>query len=540
MRRFLASLLLLAFFAARAEAGPENCGTIILPPGIGISQSADLTSFNPLFVDSIYNEQAAWLLYPELVWVNRFGAVDWSRSLAQSITPSADGQNYAVTLRPWHWSDGRQVTAEDVVYAFTLIKALGPVWPGYGGGGLPGIIKSITIQDATHFTVALTHPANATWFIYNGISQLNPLPEHAWKRYSLDRLMQSQSTPGFFSVTDGPLRLRSLQPGIDAVFTPNPHYDGPKMHFSRLIFRFLESAGAGLQQLQAGDLDAANLPFSLWGATRHLSGVHEVVMQPQQNWYYIEINFHNPKTPFFADVRVRQAIADAIDQAQIGALVYHGQGIEIFGPVPPVPPTFLTPQMRAGHYPVGYDPEKSRALLEQAGFRPGPGGIMQKDGKKLSFDYLITASDSTTEQVTDLVQSELRAVGIEIKVREMEFNQIVALLAGPPSGWEAAYLYMNLDGYPSGEGLFDTGAFQNNGGYSDPKMDALIARSVDDPGLAGLYAYETYTSQEQPDVFLPAQKITVLVRNRLHGFYDFLDPLGQLAPDQLYCGDAGH
>ena len=94
---------------------------------------------------------------------------------------------------------------------------------------------------------------------------------------------------------------------------------------------------------------------------------------------------------------------------------------------------------------------------------------------------------------------------------------------------------MNLSGYPSGEGLFETGAFQNDGGYSDKTMDALIAQSVTTQGLAGLYAYETYTSAQQPVIFTGAQKITVLVRDRLHGMNNFLDPLGQYAPEQLYC-----
>ena len=54
-------------------------------------------------------------------------------------------------------------------------------------------------------------------------------------------------------------------------------------------------------------------------------------------------------------------------------LIDHGQGVEIYGPVPPVPPTFLSPEMRAGHYPVGYDPAKARALFSAAGYSAGPG-----------------------------------------------------------------------------------------------------------------------------------------------------------------------
>ncbi len=507
----------------------------MIPPGIGIGPSEDITSLNPLFVDSIYNEQAAWLLYPELVWVNRFHQVDWQRSLASAITSPDGGRTYQVTLRPWRWSDGVALTSGDVAYALDLIRQLGETWPGYGGGGMPGIIQHLTVQDATHFTVVLTHRANAEWFIYNGLTQLTPLPRHAWAKYTIDQLQALQSSPAFFNVVGGPLKISKLTVGQDAVFVPNPAYQGLKMHFSRLVFRFLESDGVGLQALQSGDLDMTNLPFSLWGAASHLQEIYEVVMAPQENWYFISINFQNPAVAFFRDVRVRQAMADAINQRQLSKLVYHGQGIQVYGPVPPDPPDFLSPAMQAGHYPVGYDVARARALLLAAGFRPGPDGIMVKDGRKLSFDFLIQSGDTASELVTNMLDSEFRAVGIEINVQEMEFNQLVARIDGPPTGWESAYIYMNLSPYPSGEGLFRTGAFQNNGAYSDRKMDALIDASVDTPGLGGLYAYEDYASAQQPVVFVGGQKITVLVRDRLHGVKEFLDPVGQYAPEQLYC-----
>jgi peptide/nickel transport system substrate-binding protein len=530
----LVSASLFSGLPARA-ADSLGCGAVVLPPGIGIGPSEDITSLNPLFVDSIYNEQAAWLLFPALVWVNRFHQIDWPRSLASAIASPDGGRTYDVTLRSWHWSDGVPVSAGDVAYTLNLIRQLGETWPGYGGGGMPGIIQSLTVIDARHFTVVLTHRANTEWFIYNGLSQLIPLPEHAWRRYSINQLQQMQSSPGFFKIVDGPLKIAALVVGQDAVFIPNPKYDGPKMHFTRLVFRFLESDGVGLQDVESGDLDMTNLPFSLWGAAAHLPGIYKVVMAPQENWYFISINFDNPAVTFFRDVRVRQAMADAINQRQLSMLVYHGQGIEVYGPVPPVPPDFLSPAMKAGHYPVGYDVAKARALLMAAGFRPGPDGIMVRNGQKLAFDFLIQSGDTASELVTNLLAAEFRQVGIEIKVHEMEFNQLVARIDGPPAGWESAYIYMNLSPYPSGEGLFRTGAFQNNGQYSDRAMDALIDASVNKPGLSGLYAYEDYASAQQPVVFVGGQKITVLVRDRIHGVKQFLDPVGQYAPEQLYC-----
>ena len=132
---FLFRFALLAHAATAADKG--DCGTIILPTGGGTGPAADITSFSPLYSDSAYNEESSELLYPGLLWINRFSKIDWSRSLASSVT-TTDNTNFLITLRPWHWSDGVPVTTDDVVYSFELDKEAGPTWSGYGIGGLPG------------------------------------------------------------------------------------------------------------------------------------------------------------------------------------------------------------------------------------------------------------------------------------------------------------------------------------------------------------------------------------------------------------------
>ena len=99
--------------------------------------------------------------------------------------------------------------------------------------------------------------------------------------------------------------------------------------------------------------------------------------------------------------------------------------------------------MKAGHYPVGYDPAKARALLQAAGYSPGRDGIMQKDGKKLSFTYLMSTGDELIQQIAELTQADIAKIGIQMKVREIEFNQMLALLTNPRGDWRAAGLAEN-------------------------------------------------------------------------------------------------
>ncbi len=529
-------VLLLGLLAAPAFAqAPGDCGTVIIPTGVGVGSGADITSFNPMFGTSLYNAQASSLLYLGLIWLDADRQIDWGRSLASAITTPDQGLTYLVTLRPWHWSDGVPVTTADITYTFQLIKRMGTTYPGYGTGGMPDIIKSLDVIDATHFKVVLTHRVNSLWYIYNGLGQLEPLPRHSWSHYTLDQLWQAQSTPGFFNVVDGPLQVQRLDVGLEAVFVPNPAYEGPRMHFERLIFRFVESNGAAIQALQSGDLDMANLPDSLWNATQNLPGIYKTALPPSSGWNEIDLNFMNPATAYLKDVRIRDAMQDAIDQPAMVRLVFHGAGTMVLGALPPLPPNFLSPALRAGHFPVGYDPGKAKALLAQAGFTPGPDGILRKNGKKLSFDTLYSSGDADIEQEAELMQADLRAVGIDMKLRQIEFNQELALFNGPPDGWQTAIIGETVGAYPTGEASYQTGGGENIEGYSDPEMDKLIEASMNEPGLDGLYAYEDYLMAQQPVITYPESDVIVLARDRIHGIAGFVDSEANYYPDKLYC-----
>lgn len=521
----------LAFLApapalARATIAGD-CGTLVIPA------TGDVTSFSPLLGTSLANGQAAQLMYAGLLWISATGQIDWSRSLASAVS-SPDGQTYNVTLRPWHWSDGTPVTAADVVYEIGLIRQFGPAYGGFGQGGMPNLLRSVTAADSTHLTIVLTRKVNPQWFIYDGLAQLTPLPAHAWRHISLDQMVQLQSTPSFFNVVDGPLRLAGFSPDQDVTYVPNPTYDGSKMHFDRLVMPFIESDGASIQQIEAGDIDLTALPLELWSGLQHLRNVHVETLAQFPTWNYILLNFRNPDVGFFSDVRVRQAMADAQDQNEIVTLALHGFGYAVYAPINAADSMFEAPSIRAGKFPLQFDPEAARRLLREAGYAPGADGIMHKHGQRLSFVVLSPTGSTETDEMDEIIQRNFRAVGIDMKIREIEFNQMLALDNGPPQFWQAEMMGQFFAGFPSGEAMFQSGAAGNNGGYTDRTMDRLIAASIDQPGLAALYAYEIYASAQQPVIFSASQITALLVNNRLHGAAGFYQA-GGLAPDSLFC-----
>jgi peptide/nickel transport system substrate-binding protein len=538
-RRILLVWLVLVWpvvgLAGGAEGAPPRvCGTVIVPPGVGLgTPPTSVPELNFFFAGSTYDSEALGIMYYGLLWINREHQIDFSRSLATKIDVSKDDTVFTVSLKPWKWSDGQPVTSADVKYTFDMIKKLGPTFLDYGIGGIPTVVKSFKLLGPEQFQITTIHPVNPDWFELAGLSILTPMPKHVWGQYSVNQLFRRQSTPSMFKVVDGPFRLISFKIGRHIVFGPNPTYQGHKPQIHRFIMKFLHSSGAEIEGLRTGSLDMSNLPFSLWNEGHALNGVRLIRMIPNFGFDYLQLNFKNPKVSFFRDVRVRQAIADALDQKRASHLLYHDLVPVEYGPVPVVPTTFLSPSAKAGQYPVGYDPAKARALLRAAGWKKGPDGIRVKNGKRLSFTYLAYSGGATALLDTELQQQELRAVGIEMKIRIVTFNQLLAI-SQRPLAWEATAFGWSLGNYPSDGVQLRTNAPYNQSGYSDKKMDRLLNDVDTKPGMQALYAYQDYAAEQQPEIFEGSPGSILLVRRGIRGVNKFLSPTGAWSPQYLH------
>jgi peptide/nickel transport system substrate-binding protein len=247
----------------------------------------------------------------------------------------------------------------------------------------------------------------------------------------------------------------------------------------------------------------------------------------------LTFNFRNENIAFLRDARVRRALMLAADQATMVALVYHGLSHENRIPVPVAPPIWLNPAAQK----LRYDPQAARAALDEAGFRLGPDGIRAANGVRLAFSAAASAETPERAQLLQILQHDLRQAGVELHIRLMSTHQLEVTLAGPPAAWDAILLASTLTGMPDGTGYFDTGG-NNGGGYSDARMDALIRASVDQPGPAGLFAYEDYAAAQQPANILPQGELPLLVANRVGGAENFSNPQAFWTPEDLWVRDA--
>ena len=513
-RCLLAGVVAFALTSAVSSARAA-CGTLVLPTGLGASSATSAGSLHPvLSPGSLYDVESYNLLFRPLLWFAPDHSIDWSLSHATTIDVQEGGKVFVVTLKPITWSDGVPVTADDVLYAFELMKQLGAAYVGYGTGGIPKLFENVEAAGPLTLRITLTKAVNPEWFELSGLNLFYALPRHAWGRFSLDEQRSLQTDLGFMSVVDGPFRLTEFDSGRYEAFAPNPTYVGQQPGMARLVLDFLQGVSP-LEALRAGELDVANIPFNVYDAAIALPGLRIVHLPPASGYNSLVVNMANPATPFLADPRVRQAIADSIDEDEIIRLAFHGNSVPVRSFVPPVPEAFASPNTKAGRFPVGYDPKKARALLAEAGFTPGPDGIMEKDGRRLEWTDLLNDASEDGLVLAQIVQSNLAASGIRMNLRLMQFNQMLALMDRDTKGWETTSLGWGYPNYPDMQGNFGTG--ENWGKFSDPETDALLKRVQDEAGREALFELQDHLAALQPFIVMPQGDYSLLARPGIEG-----------------------
>jgi peptide/nickel transport system substrate-binding protein len=527
-------LIASASYGALAAEHPQHGGTIATVPGVGLGPPAAINGFNYLLTSSAYDSQAEGIMYQPLLWIDGHQQVDWSQSVASGIKVGADQRTYTITLsKKWHWSDGKPVTAADVAYTYRMIVKLGSKFPNYGTGGIPTDVATFKVLGPYRLEIVTKHPVNADWFKLNGISLLTPLPAHAWARYTIKQMYNELTDVGFFKVVDGPFTLQTFKTGRYVSFVPNTHYSGAhRPYIDRLVLRFLTTPQEVFSALRTHEIQIGNLPYPLYPARHQLSALNTTILNPSWGYGYIGFNYSNPAIAYIRNVKIRRAIMHAIDQNLLIKLDYYGHGLRLYGPVPPVPGTFLSPAAKKLRKNGAYDPALSKKLLAEAGWKPGAGGMMFKNGRPLAFTVYV--EPGSTREPT-LIKAMLAKVGIEMHLREKPFNQMIAEMTDTTNRtWQAVYLAWSLSTYPTGGVVWNCGGALNSYHYCDKKMDKLIEATTTKPGLAPLYRFQDYFTSQQPAVILPTYEHIVKSAADIHGIKKAFAPSGSFNPQYLW------
>ncbi len=332
----------------------------------------------------------------------------------RETTPEAgDGVAITFTLLPdLNWGDGVPVSSRDVVFTWEVGKH---PKSGIGSAELFRRILNIDVIDEKTFTL---HVDRLT-FDYNDLGGLDLLPEHIERIRFSDPVNYRNKTAYDTDTLNqglyhGPYLVTRVEVGSHVVLERNPMWHGQSPEFDRIVVRVVENTAAMEANLVSGSLDmiAGELGLSLDQAVsfdkRH-GNKYRVLYQSGLIYEHIDLNLDNP---ILSDVRVRRALVHAIDRETISTQLFAGRQPTARSNVNPLDKVF------ADDIPgLAYDPKKAAQLLRDAGWGSMRNGVrVNEDGAPLSLEFMTTAGNRTRELVQQVLQSEWKALGIEVKI----------------------------------------------------------------------------------------------------------------------------
>jgi peptide/nickel transport system substrate-binding protein len=465
-------------------------------------------TFNPLYVDTAASVQVASVVHASLMRLN--DRLEYEPQLAATEPEiSADGRVVTVTLREGvRFHDGMPLTAHDVV--FTYRTALDE---SYSGAWTEVRLNIASVDALDERTVRFTFPR--PYAPFPAIFTIGIAPRHLLQHVPGSELRDYRAYNVERPIGAGPFKLVSWEAGQNVVLERFDDYFEGRPYLDRLTFRFVNSSAAVLL-LQTGEVDQIPVPLTDVASVEALAGV-TLVGVPRDAYDLIAWNLRNP---LFEDRRVRQALTHALDRESMVAALLGGRGVVAHGPTSPARVSAYTDDLPK----YAYDPERARALLAEAGWRLGPDGVQQKDGRGFSFELLTSNASSISYDVAVTAQQQLREIGVEANVTRLEMRAMLARLEPPRSKYDAVVTANAVDEINTAD-IFHTRAIENGHnitGFSHAVTDDLIDRSLQtmDPSERReiMKQLARVLAEEQPVAFLFNQQTLVALKSDIRGF----------------------
>jgi peptide/nickel transport system substrate-binding protein len=440
--------------------------------------------------------------------------------LAASWQVAADQKTITFRLKPGLvWADGQPLTSADVYFTWQLIIAETTRSPYASDFQL--VTKAETPDKLTfivHYDQAFS-PALDSW------AGLQILPKHKLAGQDIHTSSFGQKPMGSHYY-----QLKEWRHGEYIKLERNPKSVLGQARIDTLIERIIPEHGAQLLELMADHIDSMNMDPITYA--RVIPARPE--LQARLNQYkalgntYTYLGF-NLKRPLFKDVRIRKAINYAIDKQEIIDGVYLGLGEQIASPYKPGT-RWSNPTLK----PYAFDPQKARSLLAEAGYKvKGRDGILEKNGKKLSFEVLTNHGNKEREKSAVIIQRRLKEVGIDMRIRSIEWASFITRFI-KTGDFDAVLMGWQLGLEPDQYAIWHSsqqkpGQF-NFIGYHNAEVDKLLeqGRSEFDPEKR-MHIYHQFAAalyQDSPIVYLSAGYGLAAINKRVQGVMNPVPPAG--------------
>ena len=400
------------------------------------------------------------------------------------------------------WHDGKPVTSADVKYWWEVMMD-----PDFGVASRDQEIKVAAVDTPDDYTVIFKFLSQkqARAAAQNGYMKLpkeeyaqfaqqeGPVTDSLYSRYGA---VMPKHAYGSIPVKDlpksefarkplgmGPYVLKDWVAGQSLTLEANPSYFKGAPKIKTVVVKIVPDTNTILPQKQTGQVDHVTEDAFQATAIPDLDrigtqGVVKPHYMPAQVWEHVDMNMDHE---FLKDPKVRKAIIHGIDRKSIVDKILYGKV--------PVIHTWITPDNMFYEDNVTkyeYSKEKATQLLKDAGFTPGADGIMTKGGKPLKLLLQTTAGNKARELTTQIIQQNLKEVGIAVDLDYMPSKNFFATEGQGPLNARTFQLGLyawvsnddpgGMDIYhskniPSKENNF---AGQNFPGWRNPKADAAL------------------------------------------------------------------
>ena len=435
---------------------------------VNIGVTDTLGTLNPLLQDGgELNKYATGLQFLPLVELD--SDLNFVGLLAESVTTE---DNITFTVKLYEnaaWSDGVPLTADDVIFTVLRLtsRAVGNAsMSGYAA--LEGFDDSGFSPDgATQVEGVVKVDDHTLQFVFKAPTALNtfqnsyarylfPLPKHKLENVPVEEI----ATSGWFNHPDavsGPYVVSEFDSNHYISYVANENYWKGAPKIGKLNIKIVEGSQlyAGLQ---SGEIDFVQqttgvFPQEDWESVAALPNVTAILEQPLTS----QLAFFNTRN--VSDSRVRQAILYAIDRNLLVEGLLEGKGEVVDGFL-----TTYSPYYDASIVPAPYDPEKAKALLQEAGW---------DSSKRLTF--IVNAGDTTFVQAASVIAAQLSEVGVQIDIRTVDLASLLTYATEREFDLYAVqYTLAPVDPYPDIQWLIS--GEDNNVGYKNATVDELLAQ----------------------------------------------------------------
>ena len=422
----------------QSQAGVGKFGGTFVSSTIGEGPK----TFNPFNTKDNISAQMSEIMYDGLVTTNPVTG-ETIPKLAKSF--SVNGKEYIVNLRhELKWSDGKPITADDVVFTWQNI-----IFDGFGNTSTRDSVmidgKLPTVEKIDDYTVKFVTPEPFAPFLRMLSSPI--APKHIFQpavnrgREYFDGFLSTNTNPKEF-VTSGAFRLKEYVPAQRVVFERNPNYyeinkDGKKLpYLDKLVYLIVGDINNQVLKFEGGELDEISLQganvarfkemekhsdFSVFNigsdtGTMYLS-MNMNNRKDEKGKYYVEPK----KQVWFQDKNFRQAVDYALDRKNMVFNIANGLGYPLFTPET-LNSIFLNKKLK----PYDKNIEKSKELLKKSGFTWDKAEhLIDKFGNHVEFDLYTNAGNTEREAIGVMVKQDLEDLGMKVNFKPIEFNSLV-------------------------------------------------------------------------------------------------------------------